>query len=524
MIGKTRFAASLITAVILPFNIIIAGDSTFPPEVNEILEKAGTNRVELEKTLNHYKSDPDTLKYQAACYLIGNMEGHSCVTYALKDTLGSEIEFNVLDYPDFDALLAAFDTLESRYGPLDFDKQETVDDWDAITSGFLIDQIDNAFKAWRGKPWAKRFSFQTFCEYILPYRGSNEPLEEWRSMFLTKYAGFDSRMTDPADPIEATKLINNDVMTWFTFNPRFYYHPTDQGLSEMLNNGLGRCEDMTNVTIYALRANGLPVTSDYTPYWANSGNNHAWNAIVTPDGKVVPFMGAEANPGEYRLANKLAKVYRKTFGKQKENLIFQKRKQEKVPRWLAGRSYADVTADYVDACDVTIGFEQEIPDSVDIAYLCVFNSGEWQPIHWGRIEAGKAVFTDMGRDIAYLPALYLDEKIVPWGRPFILDPDGHERELRPEDNLPTTLTLTSTTKRKQEISTDGVARAYFNSGKEYELFYFDDGWQSSGKSTAEDKPLNFENVPTGSLYWLVEIDSDKEERIFTIEDGLQVWW
>ena len=70
---------------------------------------------------------------------------------------------------------------------------------------------------------------------------------------------------------------------------------------------------MTNVTIYAMRANGLAVTSDYTPYWANSGNNHAWNAILTGEGKVVPFMGAEANPGEYRLANKLAKVYRKTW-------------------------------------------------------------------------------------------------------------------------------------------------------------------------------------------------------------------
>ena len=83
---------------------------------------------------------------------------------------------------------------------------------------------------------------------------------------------------------------------------------------------------MTNLTIYAMRANGLAVTSDYTPYWANSGNNHAWNAIVTPGGEVIPFMGAESNPGKYHLANKVAKVYRKTFGKQKANLAFQQRK------------------------------------------------------------------------------------------------------------------------------------------------------------------------------------------------------
>jgi hypothetical protein len=36
------------------------------------------------------------------------MEGHSYMTYALKDTSGKEIEFNPLDYPDYN-------TLESIY-------------------------------------------------------------------------------------------------------------------------------------------------------------------------------------------------------------------------------------------------------------------------------------------------------------------------------------------------------------------------------------------------------------------------
>ena len=81
----------------------------------------------------------------------------------------------------------------------------------------------------------------------------------------------------------------------------------------MMETKLGRCEDMTNMTIFALRANGLPVTSDYTPHWANSGNNHAWNAILDKNDSVIIFMGGEANPGEYELGHKLAKVYRKSF-------------------------------------------------------------------------------------------------------------------------------------------------------------------------------------------------------------------
>jgi hypothetical protein len=358
-------------------------------------------------------------------------------------------------------------------------------------------------------------------------------LEEWRQYFYDKYNDIEKKMANPADPIEAAKIINADVMTYFTFDPRYYYHPTDQGLSEMLANHLGRCEDMTNITIYAMRANGLPVTSDYTPFWANSGNNHAWNAIFTPDGKVVPFMGAEANPGEYKLWNKLAKVYRKMFSKQPDNLIFQKRKQEKVPPWLAGKSYIDVTNAYVPTRDVIIKLESEIPDSVDIAYICVFNSGEWQAIHWGRIEGGSVAFADMGTGIAYLPAFYMNEKIVPAGPPFILNDDNSIAIMKPQTDEKTSVKLVSTTAKKLEISTDGIEKVNFTSGTEYELFCWNGEWKSIGKQTAEDKPLIFEGVPSGDLYWLVAKDSDRpvngpapdgEERIFTIENSSQVWW
>ncbi len=498
--------------------------SSYPPDVVEALAEAGDNMPELERIITHYTSQADSLELQAAYYLIGNMEGHCYVTFKLCDTAGTEFDFNVLDYPDYKQMKVACDSLESLHGELDFQKKEKIYDLHSITADFLINQIDYAFKAWREKPWAKDLSFDAFREYVLPYRGSGEPLENWREVFYEKYKDLASKMTDPSDPIEAVTLINNDIKSWFSFDPRYYYHPTDQGLSEMLENRMGRCEDMTNLTIYATRANGLAVTSDYTPYWANSGNNHAWNTVLAPDGKMTLFMGAESNPGKYRLANKVAKVYRKTFGKQKDNLAFQKRKQEKMPKYLAGKSYRDVTADYTEVRDVRIVFEKNVPDTVDIAYLCVFNSGEWKAIDWGRIEGGEVNFTDVGTEIAFLPGLYIHEEIVPFANAFILHSDGSTQQLQPEKEKTVSIELTSTTRRKQEISTDGIAKAFFASGQTYELFYWEDGWQSLDKSVAADKPLVFENVPAGCLYWLVEEDSDNEERIFTIENNSQVWW
>ncbi|UCE65893.1 MAG: transglutaminase domain-containing protein [Candidatus Zixiibacteriota bacterium] len=510
------FVISLVALV-----ISCSGFSKYPPDVADALKNARDNRAELEKVIKHFETSGDSLMLEAAYYLISNMEGHSYAVIAYFDTSGNEVEINVNAYPDFKSMLAYLDTVESERGEIEYEKKEVFDDLENIKADFLINQIEYAFKAWRELPWAKTVTFENFKEYILPYRGSNEPLEPWREYFFEKYHGIDTIMTDPYDLIEAAKIINKDVRSYFRFNERYYLHPTDQGLSEMVESGLGRCEDMTNLAIYAMRANGLAVTSDYTPYWANTGNNHAWNAIADAEGNVVPFMGAEADPGDYKLHNKAAKVYRKMFGKQKDNLIFQKRKQEKVPRWLAGKSYIDVTSDYVDVCDVTVNFEKEMPDSVDIAYLCVFNSGKWQPIHWGKIEDNFTVFADMGVDVMYLPALYLNQEIVPYGPPVLLDGNCAITEFRKSsENIDAN--LAHTTLRTLEVSTDGVRKTKIKEDEQYELFYWDSGWQSLGKSRATNSGLEFDDVPAGCLYWMVADESDEEERIFTLHKGRQV--
>ena len=519
-----RIIATLVLTVSVSIAAGDSSDTTWPDKVEEVLELAGDNRPELEQALTHFRESGDSLKYEAALFLIGNMGNHSYVTYYLHDTVGTEIPFDVLAYPNYDTLVAASDSLEKTYGYLDFGRRDPIYDYSAVTADFLITQIDYAFRAWREKPWARWLSWNDFREYVLPYRGSNEPLEDWRPELFDKYAPIVTEMADSTDAIEAAVLINRDIMTWFGFDPRFYYHPTDQGLSEMQVNGLGRCEDMTNVTIFAMRANGIGVTSDYTPYWANTGNNHAWNAILKPGGEVIPFMGAEANPGEYRLANKFAKVYRKTFSEQPDNLAFVEHKQESLPRWLAGKYYRDVTDAYTETVDVPVTFDRAVPDSVDIAYLCVFNSGEWQPIQWSRVAGDTAVFVKMAPDIAYLPALYLNEEIVPYGAPFVLRSDGTQDLFVADPEKTAALSLISTTRRELVASTDGVAVSYLKDGAKYVLQYWADGWQTIDTLTAGPEPLLFENIPTGGLYWLTEVDSDNEERPFSYADGLQNWW
>lgn len=58
---------------------------------------------------------------------------------------------------------------------------------------------------------------------------------------------------------------------------------------------------------------------------------------------------------------------------------------------------------------------------------------------------------------------------------------------------------------------------------EYELFYFSlNGWISLGRKVADSSCLLFNNVPSNALFWLKNLNTGVEERIFTIENDGQI--
>jgi len=72
-----------------------------------------------------------------------------------------------------------------------------------------------------------------------------------------------------------------------------------------------------------------------------------------------------------------------------------------------------------------------------------------------------------------------------------------------------------------------IARTDYNiivPGNTYELFCWDGGWKSFGKKVAESNTLIYENIPSNSILYVKNLTGGSEERIFTYEDGEQVWW
>jgi hypothetical protein len=60
---------------------------------------------------------------------------------------------------------------------------------------------------------------------------------------------------------------------------------------------------------------------------------------------------------------------------------------------------------------------------------------------------------------------------------------------------------------------------------DYELLYWDkNAWQSLGRKTPSGITLKYENCPANALFLLHNHTEGKEERIFTYENGEQIWW
>lgn len=62
-------------------------------------------------------------------------------------------------------------------------------------------------------------------------------------------------------------------------------------------------------------------------------------------------------------------------------------------------------------------------------------------------------------------------------------------------------------------------------GDKYQLQMYDNGtWKTLAWIRAKDTKLVLKNMPSGGLYLLRDRTKGKEERIFTYENGKQVWW
>lgn len=415
---------------LLSASLISCGDNA---SVYQALRMAKNNRAELTKVLNHYKSQSEELKYEAARYLIRYMPYHYSYAGSYEqycDTVDSILALN----KDPQSTNTQIASCSQSFQPT----ITTELDLERITADYLIRSIDSAYSQWQYGPWARHLTFDDFCEYLLPYKIlEGQPLDNWRETLYALYNGdvysLESTCSDYRNnPRAAVCFINDELKK---HNPQLLLFSSDyipiMRASTLIDKPFGTCIDYTFVATALLRSKGIPVSIDYTPQWPDRFMGHYWNTVLTERRKKYEFNGFESNPSEEHYPDaKFAKVFRMTYKPNNEllELIHQGRA---LPPTLSNIFCKDVTEEYLETSDITIRLFPRRTEG-DNVYLAVFNNFEWKPIYWGYVRGNKARFKGMGRNVLYLPVLWKNEKPIPVGDPFFLDMTGNIRYIRPD--------------------------------------------------------------------------------------------
>jgi len=456
------------------------------------LTRASSNRLELEKVLAHYKGD--SLKYEAARFLIGNMPYHFAVESWLVGPGGDRYRPDVTLFAGreeverhCDSLMASGYRIErrNRY------------DIGHIRSDYLIDHIERSFEVW-AKPWARDVPFGDFCRYILPYRSQNEPLTELGKTFKERYLP----MLDSAGvrtPLEACILLNSRLKQEIKYADTG--SPLTVTVEDMEHSGRGTCEALCDYTVHAMRSVGIPVAVHQT-VWTRMARGHVWTAVLS-GGRFHDFSPGDLNPDVYpgvlhgRRYLKPAKVYRKNY---EAATVTMPANDDGYVTFLKSPLLEDVTEEQkVKVYTLRVPVE---PGKEQLLYLCAFNNHQWVPVALGyRDECGCGVFRNVaGRNFFIVAEAAGRDRLRMVSVPLCTYGDGRMRMLSARGTLQHTF--------KKEAGVD------------YSLDYWDcekHRFVSLTPDSVTDTMLFYGHIPGDALLFYRPAGADITDRVGVID-------
>ena len=416
-----------ISTVAVSTSVVSCGKKQANEYLEYALRAAGYNRSELEAVLDHYKDDPE--KLAAARFLIENMPGHESYE-------GSEID----KYYDMALKLLQSDLspVEQRDSLLHISDNSfqgvqfhTITDLRTIKADYLIYSIDQAFEQWKERPWTRHLTFDEFCEWILPYKAVEyQPLDYWRDTLLQAFQPYVDSMVQDDDQygtvFYTVDAVRNGILQ--KVKPTGLFNRSGYPLLRadlLLRQTFGRCEDYVNLAVLTYRSLGLPAVIDETPFWGRYRAGHSWYVILNDRGEELRSeWDVGSVPGTAFFQDKrIPKVYRRTYAINRERAYYKIHSEHKYPFDLCVR---DVTDRYFRTSDIEIDLFDRVRLAEDWAYIATFTGigRDWSVVDYGAVKDGKAMFTNMGRNVLYLALGYDGNMLVPVSEPFILHTDG----------------------------------------------------------------------------------------------------
>lgn len=424
VIKKTILSISLISVFVLSGCI-----NEHNRYLKEALKASGDNRLELQTVLNHYADDPE--KLAAARYLIENMPYHHSYAGDMSNKFYEEALMILHSDMSPDECRDSIRKIsENKYANM---ASNTIEDVKIIKADYLIKNIDYAFKEWKERPWARHLTFDEFCEWLLPYKMSeNQTLDDWRDTLSYHFSDSLNRIL-PSDEKSNTAygaldIMRNEIV--YKINPQLRW--TDYGGHSMLSAATmpymatGSCYEYVLLGSLSFRSVGLPVTIDMVPLWGRNHEGHCWYVLLNDRGmESVARNDITTSPGwGFYPYERFPKVFRYTYSINR-----------RVTDYLDNSTYnydfdpflKDVTSNYFNTADIKIPIFKDVRIAEKYAYIAMFSvtmKTSWQILDFGVIKHGKACFNNMGRNMQYIVLGYDGKKVVPISDPFIVYKDG----------------------------------------------------------------------------------------------------
>ncbi|VAW29674.1 hypothetical protein MNBD_BACTEROID07-1928 [hydrothermal vent metagenome] len=470
-----------------------------PPEVQQVIQHAGLNKPEMVKAIGYFVADNDSMKRKALYCLMAQMDKNYTVYYSVQDTLGNHYSFNPKDYPDYLSLKHAWDSTEQIRGNLIYHADSFRIDDQLLSGNYLINNINEAFKAHKDFPWSKNYSFQTFCHWILPYRVANEQPEAFRQYFLTEYGSLPQKFYDKnVHTLDVAMYINKLINQKVDYKDTYNKSLNIQAIRQLEKSGFGNFYDINIYKVKVLRAFGIAATMDYVPFLADTNFGYAYTTVILP-GRNELTLGYNHGVKALHKPGRLAKVYRRTFFRDSSSLYTIKKLRISTPPFLGDFYYSDIT-NRLQSANVWL----RLNGNAKYAYLAVFNDGGWHPISWATPKDSVVLFKKMGKQIVYLPVSYQKHILMRLGLPFILDSRGIKHFLKADFSFRHSVTLRKTSPHEK-----------ISPGEVYTLYFWDGNWKSLTSFRAGKRGYTLA-VPTRTLLLLTNDDIDFNERIFII--------
>ncbi|MBM6714806.1 hypothetical protein H6A36_13705 [Phocaeicola coprocola] len=441
-------------------------------DTESTLNLAKQNRIELEKVLNHFR-DSDKVAYESACFLIENMKFHKSKDIIIPDS--SHIGyFKLIDslYRAIFQYMSPHDSelfKEEEYESLRKELGEEFNrlpkpqiihnanfpDAQNLSADFLIDNIEQALNIWRKNGYKYPDDFDFFKEFILPYRTTDEYQPMKRTDIHNHFYSLFEKATDIYEILNCYKNFFSKCRWFNTYTtPQFHLGMYDLYLPRFKMD----CHNMTNWSCKVFRAQGIPCTYEFTPQLIDQVNRHFW--CVSPDsaGILQPYSAPYTNLGEEWKNGtcKVGKVYRRTFGAQKNIPYFLAGKNEFIPHLFNTPLLNDQTFRYHQTVTLHLPIKERLANN--LAYLCMWDNGELSVVGWGKIDHKKKeiVYEQVPLNILFFPVYFDDRTMLDIAKPFMIYADVPLKEI----SLPFTTNISQHNPKNVTIIRENIVDYY----------------------------------------------------------------